>query len=35
MSQSPEFKQYSISDLEWLVMSLILLRQFSYSTKMD
>ena len=28
MSQSPEFKQYLISDLEWLVMPPILLRQF-------
>lgn len=28
MSQSAEFKQYLISDLEWLVMPPILLRQF-------
>ncbi|KFC75906.1 hypothetical protein FG93_00046 [Bosea sp. LC85] len=28
MSQSPEYKQYLISDLEWLVMPPILLRQF-------
>jgi len=28
MSQSPEFKQYLIADLEWLVMPPILLRQF-------
>lgn len=28
MSQSSEFKQYLISDLEWLVMPPILLRQF-------
>jgi cytolysin-activating lysine-acyltransferase len=28
MSQSAEFKQYLIADLEWLVMPAILLRQF-------
>lgn len=31
MSQSPEYKQYLISDLEWLVMPPILLRQFRLS----
>jgi cytolysin-activating lysine-acyltransferase len=28
MSQSPEYKQYLIADLEWLVMPAILLHQF-------
>lgn len=28
MSQSPEFKQYLIADLDWLVMPPVLLRQF-------